>query len=436
MLKALLKLGRQTSGSNVHPVSIEDDEPQNAQKGHSLKTLMPVLFAGLALILTAYLLVISILAFGAISDFPEYYAAARLILSGHGADVYNLNALAQAQHSLFPALGNRDVIVLYVPPMALPWLVPVGWLPAEIARYAWKALLVVALGGSIYVLAKTFSLSTKGVCWTIAIIFVSGAAYDALRIDQLAALLLLAFTLAIYFLKRNKPMFAALALSFLLLKPQQLLPFLVYSLGAKQYRLLLMLTSFTAILFAISMLEIGPQGLANYRELLASSIQNSTHMQPELNATLRGQLLRFFPDAKTSIMNLSSIVYALVLGISYLAGRKFADKGRWLDAGLLTAVPLGLVLSVHCHDYDLLLLAPSLVVLLRDDLQDKIPPWALLVGMLAGMMFELPFYIYIHYDYLLKNGLINPYFWALLALAIGLLVFVAKNEDEFKHDIS
>jgi hypothetical protein len=73
---------------------------------------------------------------------------------------------------------------------------------------------------------------------------------------------------------------------------------------------------------------------------------------------------------------------------------------------------------MHCHDYDLLLLIPSLVAMtqLKSLPLGRYMPW---IAAVAAATFLQPFYADIHYGYLLKaNPQLNPHFFALLVFAL------------------
>lgn len=367
--------------------------------------------------------------FSKVSDLPEYYAVSKLVLSGHGVDTYSLQQQVATEQAYFPELNGR-VIGFFVPPFALPWVVPVGLIPVEIVRYVWKALLVASLGLSVWMTARLFQLDKKGIFWLIAVTGFSGCVYEALRIDQLACFLLLAMMICIWALKKDRPAIAALSLAFLLLKPQEVLPFLVYLVGGKRYRVLLMFLGIAAAVALVGVLEIGGlPGLHNYQKLMSEAVENSSFLQSDLSPTLRGQLYRLLPQAKTISTIVSSGVLLMALAVILWAGRKFRLAAGWVEGGLLM-LPLGLVSALYFFDYDLVILLPTLVVLMKDQLQDNIPPLILLSIIIGGLIFMVPFSIFIHYDYLLPGGVINPYFWALLVFGIWLVYFTFKQSRE------
>jgi hypothetical protein len=97
-------------------------------------------------------------------------------------------------------------------------------------------------------------------------------------------------------------------------------------------------------------------------------------------------------------------------------------------------MPLGLVTSLHCHDYDLLLLVPSAVALLKSSAARKLPAWTKLAGIAALPLFLQPVYTYIHYDGLLKGMRINPLFIVLLIFAVVMFTLTASARSIEEHD--
>jgi hypothetical protein len=109
------------------------------------------------------------------------------------------------------------------------------------------------------------------------------------------------------------------------------------------------------------------------------------------------------------------------LVVIFLQGRRWGRGTHWLAIGLLVAMPLGLLTSLHCHDYDLVLMIPSLVAYLKSGSTAMTPRWLLVPTVVLVPAFLLPFYADIHYGYLLKGGLINPLFVGLvLYSAVGI----------------
>jgi hypothetical protein len=375
-------------------------------------------FAVVAQVIPAIMIFSAQGSFGQISDLPEYYAAAHMAARHQGSNIYDLQSLGAYERLCFPQLGER-VVGLYVPPLALPWLLPLAWLPARFAPSIWMSLLILSLLFSLALLKQLFKLSWTELLVVVAVMAVSGPLYESLRIGQLAPLLLLALLLSVRALKSNRPVAAAVALSFLVLKPQELLPFLAYLLGARRFRVLAYFAIFLLCLAAISFLVLGIQGWSNYFQLIGFSLEHTAGMQPELNPTVRGQLLRVLPGHNVLVPILSISACGASLAASFLLGRTYARFSPRLELGLATAVPVGLVAALHVHDYDLLLLVPSAVAAIKLGFFRRVPDILKLLAIMFSTVILLPLYVYVHYDYLLKGGLVNPIFILLLIAAIA-----------------
>jgi hypothetical protein len=395
------------------------DEAKKLERTARIENTIATLFALLGVGTLCGLTYLSLPAFGGISDLPEYYAPAKLIFEGKGALGYTLDGLAEAQHRFFPSMGGR-IVALFVPPQGLALVSPIALVSPDAARVVWKALLVSCLAASIFLLKKTFNLGYKQTCYLIAAISLSDAAYNSLRIDQLAPILLLSYVAAIHSFKSNNQIGAGLWLALVILKPQQFLPFMAYLAGAKKFKPLLISASVIAALSIVALLQIGQSGWANYFALV-SAPSSVPFMQPELTPTVRGQLLRLFPSASASIFSLTSALYLVSIAISAFAGWKLREKENSVLLGVLGIMPLGLVLSMHCHTYDLLLLIPTILLIFNDAVIPFNQVWKLVV-MLGTIVFVLPLSVEIQHDYLLKGGQFNPWFFLLLPLSIALLI--------------
>jgi hypothetical protein len=414
-----------TSGDNVSDevenIGSEIRNTKVALVGNCIGTLFALIGVGSLV----FLILLSTRAFGQISDLPEYYAPAKLVLDGHGASAFTLAGLGDAQHRLFPSMGSR-IVPLFVPPLGLTLLSPIALIPETAIAYVWKLVLVLSLVASICLLRKSFELNYKQTCYLIAAISLSDACYEALRIDQLAPILLLSYAATIYCLQRNYDIPAGLWLCLIILKPQQFLPFLAYLAGTKRVRPLIVCGIGFLLLTVVAYFQIGQNGFANYTTLVSSpsSIQ---YMQPELTPTLRGQLLKLFPSAASTIFSITSVAYFASIAFSFCWGLRYSRHPKSLLIGVLTVMPLALVSSLHCHNYDLLLLIPSILVIFSDVVVLFGSPIKLAV-IFGGITFMLPLAIIIHYDYLLKGGQFNPWFFQLMILAISLIVLVSRNK--------
>ncbi len=405
------------------------DQPaasKKAERTARIENIIATLFAVLGVVALCALTYLSLPAFGGISDLPEYYAPAKLIFEGKGAEGYTLAGLTEAQHRLFPSMGGR-VVPLFVPPQGLALLSPVALFPPDVIRYVWKAMLGISLGVSICLLRKTFSLNYKQTCYLIAAVALSDAAYNSLRIDQLAPILLLSYISTIRCLQKKQDISAGLWLSLIVLKPQQFLPFLAYLAGTKRFKPLFVCLGVFLVLTIVAFVQMGQPGLANYAALV-SAPSSLPYMQPELTPTFRGQLMRLFPSAAPSIFTITSALYLATIALAIFVGWKFRSQQNSVLLGVLAVMPLALVASLHCHTYDLLLLVPTIILIFNDSVIKFGQAWKLAV-LLGAIIFVLPVSIEIQYDYLLKGGKFNPWFFLLVPLAVALLLKVFRRTE-------
>lgn len=393
-----------------------------------ISELMPMLFAVLSALWLGYFLVLPFN--GGASDFPQYYAPANLIVSGHGAQAYDVETFSRVQHQCFPTMGERAGVPTYLPPPSLVWFIGLGFLPGQVADIVWRIVQFGCVVASILLLRNAFSLKKKALLWLVAVFCLSGPAFAAIKIEQVTMLILCALCVAIWALRKDKSWIAAVALSFFMMKPQEGIPFLVYLLGARRYKVVVYTACILAGMTILAFLLIGPQGFSDYLHLGGSAVEQSPLMQSELGPTVRGQLLRLMPESKAAIAVVSGLVSLCSLLFMFLSGRRFASHRAWLQAGLLISIPLGLVTCYHMHSYELVLLTPTVVAILAGPLQHAIPPVALLAGYLVFALFMVPFYIYIHWDYLINaHWVLNPHFFGLLIIA-GATAFLAYRYPE------
>lgn len=371
--------------------------------------------------------------FGKLSDFPEYYAAMRLVLEGRGPDIYRLDPLFELQHKLFPQMEGRG-IAYYIPPFATCLLSPIGLLPAKASYWLYICLASCSLVSGCALFARYFQFSFSGFCWMLAAVFFTGPAFESLKIAQLAPFLFLALSAFLLLQKAGKPIAAALFLSILFLKPQELLPIAVYLLFSARFKILFWLIAMFLVSSLVSVLQTGPAAYLSYFELLKDSAVNTQFMQPELSATIRGQLLRA-GDLGISLANsMSALLMALGLAVIAYAGYKSRGKTKSgqanseiFDEGFLFLVlPLGIITALHCHDYDLLLLLPWVLASFKLQSKSLLARALQILLALFYLALTIPIYVPIHYLWLMQlKQTLNPLFLLFFCASLLSASFIA-----------
>lgn len=409
------------------------------RKPNKVEIALPYCFSLLLLVVVGVLLSAPHLA---LKDMPEFYAPGRLMFSGAFADVYKPEVYQPLVRQLFP---EHEAPILYIPPYGLPLLLPLGCLPPALADPAWFAFLILCSFASVVVLKVTLKLQHKFVMRIAGLLCLSGPEWEAIRNGQLAPILLLSLSLALYFFCRDlaqsvsakvlgkvkhNNIFAALALTPLLVKPQLAVPVLVFLLGAGQYQVLALLAALGVVLNAVALVMFGSNTYVAYFELLQRVQENRVWQVPEVTPTVRGQLLRFFPTADSTVMLVS--IGALCVGMAcvFLIARKYRNSSNWWEYLALGAMPVGLVTALHCHNYDLLLLLPTIVVFMFGASTQSLSNKRKLLWLLLLVPLMMPVYNKIHYEYLLVGGSINLLFLDLSVVAVASIIWLLLTHRE------
>jgi hypothetical protein len=382
-----------------------------------------LLISGIGLLI--FILVMSKGAFNLISDFPEFYAAAKLFAAGAGASIYNIPEFGKAEMLYYPS-PVRTFVGYFSPPFALPLVLPLALLPVSVAPIIFKIFLGLCLAGAVYLIKLAFNLSRNAFLWMLAVLSLSGVVCEALRIDQVATVLFLSFAGGIWALKKDKPTLAAILLTGMIAKPHELLPFVLFLFGAKKYKTVAVLAGIVVAFTLVAYLAIGAQGFSNYLALMKFTLTDNTYLVSDISCTLRGQLFRYFPDHRMLMHYISLAALLPSLALIFYMGHKSARRSDWLELCLIGAMPLGIVTALYCYYYDLLVLVPAaLLVLAR--YEKEVPPLMILGGMLGGLVFMLPFSLLIQMLWLNTGHHFNPHFVALVLWALCGVWFVFKK---------
>lgn len=357
-----------------------------------------------------------------VTDLPEFYLGAKLFIEGRTSAIYETAQFFSLQKLVFPALGER-AIPLYVAPFGLPFLLPLLIFPASIAYIATKVAMIAGFLLGLFMLCRLYQTGSRWFMWLGAILPFSGPVWEALRIEQVSPLLFLSLSAHLYFMEQKKPVLAAFCLSPFLLKPHLAATVCCFHLGARRFRFVLVFALIALSLLCFTYLYCGAQTYSDYFELLNYSMINMQWMAPEATPTLRGQLLRLPIDSQAVTKGCTLLFGLVLLGVVY-GGHLLRQRDVAVTTAMV-AVPAGLVLSLHCYSYDLVLLLPAVILAVHASLsgirqkQFKLADLALYLPLLS---FMLPFYALIHYILTLRGSIINYHFLALSLLTVYLIV--------------
>jgi hypothetical protein len=372
-----------------------------------------------------------------VSDFFVYYTQAHMLVKNPRCDVYSEVPLMTTAAELFPPLKTHGWYLVGEPPVSLAFLIPLFLLPASFSLWIYKTFLVICMSISLALLVQIFELNERQFQLAAILIALSGPLWEATRVTKPGIIVLLALTLCLLALKNKKPLTAALLFLPWTFKPQLIVMFFVELLAARKFKFIAMMVIATLILIVVTLPLLG---IDNYQQWLLALKYGTEH--PEINApflhpTVRGQLMRFASMPESIIKIVVAVGFITAQVVALVIGHLARSKKDWLRI-IVMILPLSVVCSPYCHIYDLVLLIPSVIAFVTaPGLKSMKRPARITcytIASLCLLVYELPLYNRIHYDYLQKGILtVSPLFCSLLIASI-LCVFVAFRETRQPED--
>ncbi|HVC76583.1 MAG TPA: glycosyltransferase family 87 protein [Candidatus Micrarchaeaceae archaeon] len=279
------------------------------------------------------------------NDFRLAYGAALVgIRNGYG-HLYDLAAQKSAIESLGAGFNPQP----FISPPPLAWLAtPLVVLPFSFALLLWTVLLLAALVWSWYLVAPGTGLAK--VAHLALLLGVFPVAFGVM-VGQPGALVAAAVATAWWLMRRERAVWAGLALSLIVLKPQMafLIPICVLASGQARTFGAWLAASLAIGLVALALL--GPDGVARYRDVLALT------QTPAWDITRRYSI-----SGPIGLGPLLTVTQVVVVAIAVVAAWRHRHQGPEIPiaagiVGSLLATPY-----LGFQDFLMLVLAGWLVV--------------------------------------------------------------------------
>ena len=282
------------------------------------------------------------------NDFRLAYGAALVGIRNGYSHLYDL----QAQRSAIESLGAGFNPQPFISPPPLAWLAtPFVLLPFSIAVVVWTVLLLFALVWTWYLLAPGGGLAKFA--HLALLIGVFPVAFGVM-VGQPGALVAAAVATAWWLMRRDHPVWAGLALSLIVLKPQMafLIPLCLLVSGHARTFGAWLAASLVIGLIALALL--GPDGVARYRDVLAQT------QTPAWDITRRYSI-----SGPIGLGPLLNVTQVLVVAIAVFAAWRHRREGPEIPiaagiVGSLLATPY-----LGFQDFVMLVVAGWLVVRAR-----------------------------------------------------------------------
>ena len=232
-------------------------------------------------------------------DFIALYASARLVATGHAADLTDRDAILAVEHETRPErtrfLNNPN------PPAVSAILAPLGLLPFEAAYVVMLTILVATLVATALVLAPQARAEDRA--WLFPVAMLSPPSLIALVQGQTTPFILLAIAASL----RTRPAWSGALLAATALRPQFLPLFALVALADRERRLPFL--AGVAAVVAASFALVGPGGLAGYVGLVTDS---AAELRPgDLGIA---SLLRRVVGGEDAVLSLALSALALAAG--------------------------------------------------------------------------------------------------------------------------
>jgi hypothetical protein len=336
-------------------------------------------------------------------DFLSFYISGKLIAQGRAADLYHnhdreaemlatIHPIDVARETVFPPSAHTPASVrlpnLYGPQFGLLF-VPLARLPFLVAAQIWVALSLILFFACIHqVLRSCPSLIPYSRTVTLCAVAFPPLFHFFVR-GQNSVLVLVCFTAAYLACRAHHDWLAGLALGFLIFKPQFLVAIPLVLLLSHAWKTFAGLVVAAGAQLAFTEIYFGPAVMRAYFDTLCH-IQRVMDAAELSLAPIQMHSLRSFwsllipwPEPALALYVLSSIV---IVGIVAAVWKSSAPLALRFSALTLAAV----LVNPHLFVYDMLVVAPVLLLLVDWTLINPQHPSSAALRLLAYLAFALP----------------------------------------------
>lgn len=296
-------------------------------------------------------------------DFIAYWSSAHLLISG--GDPYDQYQMTELEIHTQPGRFNNENVLLnaWNPPWLIISLIPLGFLPFEIALRMWIFISTLLIAISIRYSWKLIdnNFSERDFLLTTLIGFTFGPTLSLFGLGQISGLLLISMVLIIYLLKINKDLLAGALSVFMLSKPHisylVVIYLLIFIVTNNRWKFLWGLFG-SILLSSIVMWILLPEWIESYYSLISSLPYSSVY------TSTVGSL----------ISDIFDINYFNAIGVLLLPIILYSCQ-RLSRGDLLTAVNIGFLISLPLSFFgflfDQVVLIPSLIQIYKFGIKDQ-----------------------------------------------------------------
>ena len=292
-------------------------------------------------------------------DFIAYYTAARIVVTGHGAQLYDLATQTAVQHSLTTGWGGRRLLLAWAnPPQDALLVAPLAYLPYKVAYLGWVFVQLLALVSAVALLVRAEGLAGRAAWLAGAGALATLPVFVTLAQGQADGLCLLG--LAILRSEWEKPTWRSVAGVVLLLLKPHLVAVVVLLLLARRATALALLAG-AGLSGLAAALAFGPAVWFAWPALVIPTASGAAE------GWVTGHQDRLALGGQLEALGVASVLVTVLLLAAMIAVVLLLLVRRPPPAlGLAIAVVASVLLSPHLNAHDfVLLLLPGVFVVAR-----------------------------------------------------------------------
>ena len=321
-------------------------------------------------------------------DFLPIYVSARLIAQHHASGLYDANVIDREMSAIIHASTRVRITYLYGPQVGL-FFVPLSGLSFPTAAGIWVTLSAILYFVCVYLVWKRCPnlRAYPGLVAVVALAF--APAFHFFVRGQLSALILVCFTVAFLALHYERPWVGGIAFGFLLLKPPFLAAIPLILVFAGTWKIFGGLVLSGVAQLAFTHLYFGAGVMRSYLQVLLHPSRWLNVAELSL-APIQMHSLRSFWTLVIPSASIALAAYALssiaIIGLTVAIWKSSSSLALRFSALVFAAI----LVNPHLFVYDLLVMAPALLLLVDWTLANPESRLAPTLQLLAYLAFVLP----------------------------------------------
>jgi hypothetical protein len=307
-----------------------------------------------------------------IKDFVNFYEASVMFNAGE-KHVYDPAVLLALQNKLIAPVHAVEVFAFPYPPYVLPLFAPVAWVPPAASYMLWCLFgLVLGVCGSIILMRSLRGRTKRQTVSLLLLCTLSFPSVLSLDLGQITWWILGFFMLFTWCLVKSRDVLAGIILAVCAIKPHYAIFLGLPALAMKRWAIIFAALLTESLLIVWTGSATGWDNIINYPSSLATHETVGMHsgVYADYMSSVRAVFAIFFPADIALTVSILTMLAGLFLALYMWIVVARSETGfgvihRWAMA---LSIVLGLVVSPHCYDHDLLLLAlPAILTLSQSD---------------------------------------------------------------------